>query len=399
MTGRLKVQLKSLKLAAIKIMLNGTTDYRERSLLRGNTLFWMANLCGWILFYVAQGLTFPGFQKWTPIDRSITIAINILWIVVLTGLYRSVYKRWHFEQVQLRFTLIQASVAIVVIWLIDLTLRVYVNDLLYALLDVNLKPGFKNAFTEMEVMSMTNKSAADYIYQTYTYGQLMKFCSIVIWMAVYNAYHFVTQTKNAKIEKLNILNQLKEVELENLREQLSPHFLFNALNTIHSLTEFDAAKASKATLLLSDLMRYTLNYEKRDVVTVKEELDMVRNYLLLEQIRFGDKLQFLITTGTQTLDKQIPLVMIQTLAENALKHGVRKNKTGGMVTIATEWQNNSLLVRITNPGQLLQKESGPKGIGIINSQERLRLLFGKEARLQLQNKNEKEVELLLTIPQ
>lgn len=202
-------------------------------------------------------------------------------------------------------------------------------------------------------------------------------------------------------------NKLKEVELINLRQQLNPHFLFNALNSIHALVSLKEQRAEDAVLNLSDLMRYTLNYEKRDFVTVKEEMDVVRKYLELEKIRFDKRLTYELNIENNTLTLKMPLLMVQTLVENAIKHAVRHNIQGGHVVIKTQINTQYLTINVINSGQYnpsnqirvdAESNNSNGGIGLKNINRRLNMYFGDTANFEIYNLNEHEVIATLTVP-
>ena len=171
---------------------------------------------------------------------------------------------------------------------------------------------------------------------------------------------FRTQVKQLELEK-----QLKEVELTNLRQQLNPHFLFNALNSIHALVSLKEDKAEAAVLKLSDLMRYHLNYEKRDFVTIQEEMDTVRKYLELEKIRYDKRLTYDIKVDVAVLNQEIPLIMVQTLVENAIKHAVRHNKNGANISILARQEGAFLKIEVINSGQYIPSVFTSKTVELV----------------------------------
>jgi two-component system, LytTR family, sensor kinase len=225
----------------------------------------------------------------------------------------------------------------------------------------------------------------------------------VIWAAAYNFYHVALNMRRNTVEKLAAENRAKDLELINLRSQLNPHFLFNALNSIHSLAMMKKDNASDAVLLLSDLMRYTLNYEKRDVVPLSEEIEVVEKYLQLEKIRFGKKLNAELDISDATLDLKIPPIIVQTLVENAIKHGLKESVEGVFIKINSQLSNNFLTINVINSGRL--KKGDPSvheqkngGIGVENMRRRLQMIYGERAIFDLQNLNEEEVIATLKLP-
>jgi two-component system, LytTR family, sensor kinase len=203
-----------------------------------------------------------------------------------------------------------------------------------------------------------------------------------------------------QVQQLELEKQLKEVELTNLRQQLNPHFLFNALNSIHALVSLKEDKAEAAVLNLSDLMRYHLNYDKRDFVTVQEEMDTVRNYLELEKIRYDKRLTYDIQADVAVLNQEIPLIMVQTLVENAIKHSVRHNINGANISVSARQEGVFLKIEVINSGQYTPSVFSSKnsGIGLENTRKRLDMLYGDKASFSIGNKNDSEVMATLSFP-
>ncbi len=366
-------------------------------------LFWALNIFYWTLHYIIQGSTSPIFLGLSLTYRLTLIASFIFWIMLITGLYRFVHQKLNFSHKSLQFTAIQILVSAVIMTSLDIFCRFFINESLFIF----------DSFTPENMMSST-PFARVYTYrvdenlnlifeQFSANSQWMKFMAYVIWAAAYNFYHVALNLRRNTIEKLATENRAKDLELINLRAQLNPHFLFNALNSIHSLAMMKKDTASDAVLLLSDLMRYTLNYEKRDLVTLSEEIEVVEKYLQLEKIRFGKRLTTELTIAENTLDVKIPPICIQTLVENAIKHGLQSAPNGVFIKINSQLTADLLTINIINSGQL--KEETPSvlvqknsGIGVENTRRRLKMIYGEKAKFDLKNLNETEVIATLQLP-
>ncbi|MBL7815422.1 MAG: histidine kinase [Saprospiraceae bacterium] len=366
--------------------------------------FWFLNLVSWLVYYVAQCTTAPIFLTIIPTQRYVLIISFLFWITLATSLYRLIYKYFKFDEKSPIFIVIQSILSIFFILIFDIFARFKVNLLfIQYFFPTYYKDSADNAYGRVSLLLEKLPDGQIYFQAEFLNGQITKLMAIAVWVAVYNFYKFYVKAQNAKITRLQIENQLKESELVSLRSQLNPHFLFNALNSIHALTMSNPNKASEAVLLLSDLMRYALNYGKRDLVTIEEEVEMVRKYLELEKIRFGEKLKYEIDIHKDTLNEKIPPIVIQTLTENAIKHGVRQTMNGGFVSIKSFLKDNFLTIEIKNTGQLKNcPPSVPKvedsGIGIENTIKRLKMLFGERAFFNIQNENEKAVVATVKIP-
>lgn len=146
----------------------------------------------------------------------------------------------------------------------------------------------------------------------------------------------------------------------------------------------DTEKAREAIIKLSELLRFTLNYEKTLLIRLSDEIDEMVKYLELEKIRFGDRLYVHIDLQEETLDAKVPPAMILTFAENAIKHGITQLPDGGVIQIKSTANSHTLKIEVCNTGEL--KESESKGIGLKNSRSRLQTLFGEKAELLLKAK-------------
>lgn len=238
-------------------------------------------------------------------------------------------------------------------------------------------------------------STADFLIQFF--GQMMNIARyVVVWIIIYYLYHILKRNQEISQQKLLVENIAKTSELELLKSQLNPHFLFNALNSIKALVLIDTEKAREVIIKLSELLRFTLNYEKTPLIRLSDEINEVVKYLELEKIRFGDRLDVLIDLQEETLDAKIPPAMILTFAENAIKHGITQLPDGGIIEIKSSANSHTLKVEVCNTGEL--KESESKGIGLKNSSRRLQTLFGEKAQLLLKSKSPDKVSVSIVYP-
>jgi sensor histidine kinase YesM len=222
---------------------------------------------------------------------------------------------------------------------------------------------------------------------------------IIFWSVIYFAFHYFENYKRAEIESLIWENAVKEFELRTLRSQLNPHFMFNALNSIRALIKEDPQNAQTAVTRLSNLLRYALKIERAESVPLEEEIEAVENYLALEKIRFEERLKYEMNVDSKSGRIEIPPMMIQTLVENGIKHGISKRTEGGSINIKTALNDSKLQIKIINTGQVdpdALKVSA--GFGINNTKHRLSLIYGEKAQFRISNYNEKEVLAELIIP-
>ncbi len=170
-------------------------------------------------------------------------------------------------------------------------------------------------------------------------------------------------------------------ELRLLKSQLNPHFLFNALNGLRSLIADEPARAREAVTQLARMLRYTLASGEEDLVSLEHELQMVEDYLALESLRLGDRLRVEREIAPATRSARVPAMLLQTLVENAIKHGVAPLKEGGTLRIVARMEKK-LVLQVVNP-RPAQDSTSSDGVGLRNAAARLRLLFGVRASLAL----------------
>ena len=206
----------------------------------------------------------------------------------------------------------------------------------------------------------------------------------VFWSLIYFGFHFFDNYKKTEIQNLRLEANNKEVELNKLKSQLNPHFMFNCMNSIRALVDEDPKKAKVSITQLSNILRNTLLMNKNKFNTLEEELALVKDYLELEHIRYEERLRFTFEIDPTTLQKHIPPMMIQTLVENGIKHGISKYPEGGEIIIKTKLLDNIFKIEILNTGQMENKIS-ETGVGLANTTNRLELLFGKAASFSLKN--------------
>ncbi len=217
-----------------------------------------------------------------------------------------------------------------------------------------------------------------------------------LWSVLYFIYnYFERYNKSLKLEA-----SIKEIELNNLKAQLNPHFIFNALNSIRALVDENPSKSKLAINQLSNILRNSLVTEKRGLTKFEDELKMVKDYLGLEGIRFEERLKTELDIDSASLDFMVPPLMIQTLVENGIKHGISKLKDGGVIQIKTKVDNDRLKIHIRNSGHFqmngAKKTSG--GMGLENTRQRLKLIYGEEASFRILTESNTFVLTEIVIP-
>ncbi len=180
--------------------------------------------------------------------------------------------------------------------------------------------------------------------------------------------------------------QLAQTRLAVLKAQLQPHFLFNTLNSIAALVRSDPDAAERMIVLLSDLLRATLSSTAEHEIPLRRELDLLERYLEIERMRFSDRLSIIVAPEDGTLDALVPNLILQPLVENAIRHGIAPRLAPGAVSVRSRRNGAALEVEVADDGVGLadgRRPEGGQGVGLANTRERLRQLYGEAAGLDL----------------
>src|SRR5450432_337879 len=220
---------------------------------------------------------------------------------------------------------------------------------------------------------------------------------IIPWTLIYYFFHYIEKSRTQQLDTLKLEALVKELELKTIKSHINPHFIFNALNSIRALIDENPLRARTAITELSNILRSSMQTEKQETVFFEKELNIVKDYLALEHIRFEDRLNVQYEIAENTLMQPIPPMMLQTLVENAIKHGISKQVHGGTVTIVSRMKNRYHQLVIRNTGRLNKSET-EDGFGLTSTRNRLYLLFGEQANFNIREINENMVEAELHIP-
>jgi len=222
------------------------------------------------------------------------------------------------------------------------------------------------------------------------------------WMCLYFFYHLFDRFNRSEIERLRLTTHVKEAELRALKSQVNPHFIFNSLNSLRALIDENPTRARQAVTQLANLLRYSLQSGQLETVPFEDELRIVNDYLALEQVRHEERLRVRLDIAPETLGLPIPPMLLQTLVENAVKYGISTRPEGGEIAIIARRENDSLRLWVTNPGDLgadrARSSVASTGVGLRNAADRLRLLFGERATLQLRSAAPESVIAEAVIP-
>jgi len=220
---------------------------------------------------------------------------------------------------------------------------------------------------------------------------------IFAWASFYYLWHYIEINTTSQLDKIRLESIVKDLELKTIKSHINPHFIFNALNSIRALVDENPERARTAITQLSNMLRSSMQAESQELAPLSRELEIVKDYLALEKIRFEDRLNVEINIEPETRSLQIPPMMLQTLVENALKHGISRLKEGGLVKVDSVISKGYHELIVRNTGTIVDNANN-EGFGIASTHNRLKLLYGKEASFQLREVEKNLVEAKVRIP-
>ena len=217
-----------------------------------------------------------------------------------------------------------------------------------------------------------------------------------VWISIYILWHYIEFTNKEEIKKVKLETLIKELELKTIKSQINPHFIFNALNSIRALVDEDPQRARQAITELSNILRSSIQVDKVEVTSLEKELAIVKDYLALEYIRFADRLKIVYEIDAAIMHYHLPPMMLQTLVENAIKHGLGKQPGNCLIQIIAKIEDHKLVLKVINTGILQSTETD--GFGLQSTRERLNILYGGEALFEIYQCEDKQVTAKLVIP-
>jgi len=230
-------------------------------------------------------------------------------------------------------------------------------------------------------------------------GDLLIYGGVV---GVCYAFDYYRKFREREFVATQLEAQLAQAQLESLRMQLQPHFLFNTLNGIVGLVRDQKNETAVNMLVgLSDLLRHALEYSDQQEVELKEELSFTKLYLNIQQMRFSDRLQIDLDIDPATSKALVPNLLLQPLLENALRHGIGRSAKAGWLGISAKRENGSLLLTVSDNGAGLPRDwqlKSSNGIGLANTAARLQQLYGEQHRFDIHNRDGGGVEVEIVLP-
>ena len=228
----------------------------------------------------------------------------------------------------------------------------------------------------------------NFIQDNFLYLRIIQgYLGYIIIVLLYYVLVFYQTTIDNKEREQTFKTLLRDAELTSLKSQINPHFLFNSLNSISSLTMFDAEKAQAMIIKLSDYLRFSLQFKANDTVTFKEEIENIHRYLEIEKIRFGNRLNMEFDIPNECHSLLVPTMILQPLFENAIKYGVHESTEETLIKVQAIKESNYTRITISNNYDPESIPSAGQGIGLSNIKERMQLLYGSSELVTIINGN------------
>ncbi|WP_190285711.1 sensor histidine kinase [Montanilutibacter psychrotolerans] len=337
-------------------------------------LFWPLQIVGWLGYFILHFTTAMGDGKpLSYVSASLSVAVCGF---VITSLLRLGYRRlWG-----LPVPLMAAAAIGLLVLATALQMKLYVT-IAFSYCD------------DCEIRSI--------------FGYLWYFTStlyiILSWSGLYFGIKFALQLQQQKEAALRAQNAAHAAQIRMLRYQLNPHFLFNTLNAISTLVLDDKRDtAYRMVASLSAFLRHSLDSDPEQHVALTHEVDALNLYLGIEQVRFGERLQMAVDIEPAVRDALVPGLILQPLVENAIKHAVSKREEGGRIELIARLDDDMLDVHLRDDGPGLVDadvtSNGHARVGLANTRERLRVLFGERQRLAIRNRETGGLDVHIRLP-
>ncbi|HEX7960876.1 MAG TPA: histidine kinase [Terriglobales bacterium] len=208
---------------------------------------------------------------------------------------------------------------------------------------------------------------------------------LALVVLIFHVIRYREQMRARELHEERLQAQLARAELQILKMQLQPHFLFNTLNTIYNLAPQNSRKAQLMIARLSELLRLSLEHVSTETVPLQRELEFLNSYLEVEKTRFEERLQIVFDIDPETLDAEVPNMILQPLVENSIRHGIGKKAAGGTIRISSRKTGSKLVLVVADDGKGLSPGLGSvaRGIGLSNTRARLTQLYGQDFHFDL----------------
>jgi two-component system LytT family sensor kinase len=339
------------------------------------TLYWILQILGWSAFAFVN-ILFATLSSGVSVVQLWAFVVLALFFLASTHFLRYIVKTYTWFKLGISQLILQSLVAILALSVVNVLAQIMIN-----------------------VLFGTLNPTADFKILVILVNLFVAFLFYAMWFLLYFLFHFLDNYNTG----LKYEAKINEIRLNHLKSQLNPHFIFNALNSVRALVDEDPIKAKNAITLISNMLRFSLMMDKKQTIDFADELNTVRDYLELETIRFEERLKVIYQVEPEAYGYKIPPMMLQTIVENAIKHGISNLVKGGIIEIkCREGISEDLYIQIINSGQLNfapnLKPKGDGGHGLSNTVQRLKLMYGDQASFRIFNSGNEFVIAEIKIP-
>ncbi len=339
------------------------------------SVYWICQLTGWIFYGLAILFFVYSFDKTLNLIFVKRLSLIIILGVMVTHLLRCLIHR------------LKLTPPLKTHNLISLLILVAAICVLFSIVSSSF----------IQWLGWFDPSLKGDILKRFMYHLIEESPIIFVWSSLYYIWHFVEADRKEEVNKVKLEGLVKELELKTIKSHINPHFIFNALNSIRALVDENPERARTAITELSNILRSSMQAEKAETSPLERELSIVKDYLALEYIRFEDRLKVEYDIDEETLSEPVPPMMLQTLVENAIKHGVSKRINGGFVRIISRLNNQQRELIVQSTGTLKENYKS-EGFGVSSTQNRLNLMYGSAAKFELKDLSNGIVEAKVIMP-
>jgi len=342
-----------------------------------NSRYWLCQVAGWGV--VALAILYFAHAYKSPLSTNVILGrVVVVFVagIAITHTLRSFLKwrGWMFQSIEKVVPKLLAAVI--------------VTSVLFSLI----------VLVAFELFSLQGPQGANVTFLFKLLGSVFDNTLLIFpWVVFYYFYHFIEKNRKQEMDTLQLEALIKELELKTIKAHINPHFIFNSLNSIRALIDENPSRARTAITELSNILRSSMQVDKAETVTFEKELNIVKDYLALENMRFEDRLKVEYEIDEDTLDQQVPPMMLQTLVENAIKHGISKHIRGGTIKIISDFKSHYHELAVQNTGNL-NGGLNAEGFGLSSTQNRLGLLYGDKASFEIKQVAPSIVEARVLIP-
>ncbi|HSJ67487.1 MAG TPA: histidine kinase [Anditalea sp.] len=336
-------------------------------------LYWILQIVGWSTYALINLIIISSVKGITLVQLTAFSSLAFFYLIS-THAFRYAIKKYG--------------------WL-NLSIPKLITNSLLALLLLSI---LNTAFTIVINLAFITRDIYDELRPVVIFSSIFfSFLLYSLWVMLYFLFHFLDNYNTS----LKYKAKINEIKLNHLRSQLNPHFIFNALNSVRALVDENPVKAKSAITQLSNILRYSLVMDNKTLISFEDEFNTVKDYLNLEKIRFEERLDVNYDIEDKAYRYKLPPMMLQTIVENAIKHGISNLVKGGKVDLkCAVGEDDKLFIYVKNSGQLkpLITKKKSEGHGINNTVQRLKLIYGSKASFKIYNSGSEFVITEIKIP-